>query len=90
MFVWESDGKYIFFYMNFGQIMNRDIKIPGKGLYSPNLRDLHLHIHVRIFTGTLFTKVEVNSGGYLPIMKRRGKYLPLSLDQNITFSNQND
>ena len=40
MFVWESDGKKLSLKMNSEQYMNGKVKILGKRMYSPNLRDV--------------------------------------------------
>ena len=40
MFVWESDGKYLFPELNFSQFVNQNVKILGRRLYSPSLKDV--------------------------------------------------
>ena len=40
VFVWESDGKQLFAKSNFTQFVNQDIKISGRRLYSPSLKDV--------------------------------------------------
>ena len=39
VFVWESDGKYFFFNIDFTQLINRNFTALGIRLYSPNLKD---------------------------------------------------
>ena len=40
VFVWESDGKLLSLEMNSEQYMNSKVKILGKRLYLPSLRDV--------------------------------------------------
>ena len=40
VFVSESDGNKVFKKMNFTQFANRNVKILGKRLYSPSLKDV--------------------------------------------------
>ena len=40
MFVWESDGKQLFAKSNFTQFVNQDVKMSGRRLYSPSLKDV--------------------------------------------------
>ena len=37
---WESDGKYLFPELNFSQFVSQNVKIPGRRLYSPSLKDV--------------------------------------------------
>ena len=40
VFVWESDGKYVFPESNFSQFVNQNVKILGRRLYSPSFKDV--------------------------------------------------
>ena len=40
MFVWESDGKYLFPEFSSTQFLNRNVKILGRRLHSPSLKDV--------------------------------------------------
>ena len=40
VFVWESDAKYLSLKMNSKQYLNSKVKILGKRVHSPNLRDV--------------------------------------------------
>ena len=40
VFVWESDSKYLFPELNFSQFVKRNVKILGRRLYSPSLKDV--------------------------------------------------
>ena len=40
MFAWESDGKYLFPELDFSQFVNQNVKILGRRLYSPSLKDV--------------------------------------------------
>ena len=42
MFIWESDGKYLFPELNFSQFVNQNVKILGIRLYSLGLKDVNV------------------------------------------------
>ena len=57
MFVWESDGKYLFPELNFTQFLNRNVKILGRRLHSPSLKDVAWLEDVRLIFLILHTFV---------------------------------
>ena len=40
VFVWESDSKLLLPKLNFTQFVNQNVKILGRRLYSPSLKDV--------------------------------------------------
>ena len=73
---WESDGKYLFPELNFSQFVSQNVKILGRRLYSPSLKDVAMlqvaqlfFFLISVFVCTFFPRTASRRLSILPSLQ---------------------